>query len=178
MGTRHFTGVILNGQYKIAQYGQFDGYPEGQGRVVLDFLSNADMRMFEYKLKNCKFVDRNTVRRCYIAAGDSPENNTGFVDHETAERFEEMWPSLSRNTGAEILYLVYESANDVPLQDSHDFLNDDLFCQFAYVINLDEGVLYCYANGKNLFAEYPLEKLPTVNEMLMDYDMYEYLKNK
>ena len=172
MGTRHFTGVILNGQYKIAQYGQFDGYPEGQGRVVLDFLSNVDMQLFEYKLKNCKFVDKDIVRMCYIAAGNSPYNNSGFVDFETAERFEDMWPSLSRNTGAEILNIVYESANDVPLVDSHDFLDDEVWCEFAYVVNLDEAALYCYTCGKNVFAKYPLEELPTVNEMLMDYGKY------
>lgn len=178
MGTRHFTGVILNGQYKIAQYGQWDGYPEGQGRVVLDFLSKADMRIFEQQLKKCKFIDHAAVRKCYVAAGDSPDNNTGFVDFKTAERFEEMWPSLSRNTGADVLHIVYDSANDVPLVDRHDFLDDDVWCEFAYVINLDEEALYCYVNGKNVFAKYLLAELPTVNKMLMDYDRYEFLKSR
>lgn len=31
MGTRNLTAVYLDGQYKVAQYGQWDGYPEGQG---------------------------------------------------------------------------------------------------------------------------------------------------
>ena len=30
MGTRHLIAVQLDGEYKIAQYGQWDGYPEGK----------------------------------------------------------------------------------------------------------------------------------------------------
>ena len=44
MGTRHMVGVVLDGDFKIAQYGQWDGYPEGQGKTVLDFLRKADIR--------------------------------------------------------------------------------------------------------------------------------------
>lgn len=28
MGTRHLTAVVIDGDYKVAQYGQWDGYPE------------------------------------------------------------------------------------------------------------------------------------------------------
>lgn len=35
MGTRNLTAVYLDGQYKVAQYGQWDGYPEGQGITAL-----------------------------------------------------------------------------------------------------------------------------------------------
>ena len=37
MGTRHLTAVHVDGEYKIAQYGQWDGYPEGQGMTALTF---------------------------------------------------------------------------------------------------------------------------------------------
>ena len=56
MGTRHFVGVIADGKYKIAQYGQFDGYIEGQGATVLEFLSN--MMKSE---KNIEIFKNNTV---------------------------------------------------------------------------------------------------------------------
>jgi hypothetical protein len=38
MGTRNLTRVICDGKTKVAQYGQWDGYPEGQGKTVLNFL--------------------------------------------------------------------------------------------------------------------------------------------
>ena len=38
MGTRHLTCVVKDGDYKVAQYGQWDGYPSGQGIDILTFL--------------------------------------------------------------------------------------------------------------------------------------------
>ena len=40
MGTRHLIIVWYKGKYRIAQYGQWDGYPSGQGLRVLRFLKN------------------------------------------------------------------------------------------------------------------------------------------
>jgi hypothetical protein len=39
MGTRHLIAAKIDGVYKLAQYGQWDGYPDGQGVAVLDFLA-------------------------------------------------------------------------------------------------------------------------------------------
>lgn len=38
MGTRNLTIVHSNGEYKVAQYGQWDGYPEGLGVQLLKYL--------------------------------------------------------------------------------------------------------------------------------------------
>ena len=40
MGTRHLICVVSDNQYRIAQYGQWDGYPEGQGAAILEFLKS------------------------------------------------------------------------------------------------------------------------------------------
>lgn len=41
MGTRHLIAVIdRKGTLKVAQYGQWDGYPSGQGVDVLKFAKN------------------------------------------------------------------------------------------------------------------------------------------
>jgi hypothetical protein len=55
MGTRNLTMVISKGEYKIAQYGQWDGYPSGQGSVVLNFLMNLDVDLNKF---------RDTLDRC------------------------------------------------------------------------------------------------------------------
>lgn len=47
MGTRHLIAVCIDGKYPIAQYGQFDGYPEGAGVDILNILrtiSLADLK--------------------------------------------------------------------------------------------------------------------------------------
>lgn len=40
MGTRNLTMVMVDGVYKVAQYGQWDGYPSGQGITVFIFSRN------------------------------------------------------------------------------------------------------------------------------------------
>lgn len=42
MGTRNLTIVHSNGEYKVAQYGQQDGYPEGLGAQQLN-MTNTEM---------------------------------------------------------------------------------------------------------------------------------------
>jgi hypothetical protein len=34
MGTRNLIAVFFDGEYRVAQYSQWDGYPEGQGGNV------------------------------------------------------------------------------------------------------------------------------------------------
>ncbi|KAF2194392.1 hypothetical protein K469DRAFT_773578, partial [Zopfia rhizophila CBS 207.26] len=37
-GTRHLICVFHKGRFVVAQYGQWDGYPEGQGVTLMKFL--------------------------------------------------------------------------------------------------------------------------------------------
>lgn len=46
MGTRHIIKVKKNGKPWISQYGQWDGYPTGQGRDVIGFI--RDERYMRY----------------------------------------------------------------------------------------------------------------------------------
>ncbi|KAH0393586.1 hypothetical protein KCU89_g12258, partial [Aureobasidium melanogenum] len=51
MGTRNLTLVYYNGQYRIVQYGQWDGFPDGQGLNVLSFLlDSTNIRKLEEAL--------------------------------------------------------------------------------------------------------------------------------
>lgn len=43
MGTRNLTCVVVDGEMKVAQYGQWDGYPEGQGATCCEFIQETDM---------------------------------------------------------------------------------------------------------------------------------------
>lgn len=42
MGTRHIVGVVSGGKYRLAQYGQWDGYPAYTGAMVVEFLSKPE----------------------------------------------------------------------------------------------------------------------------------------
>ena len=57
MGTRNLTVVYHGGKHVVAQYGQWDGYPEGQGITCLDFLhrQNGNFDNFKSKLALLRF---------------------------------------------------------------------------------------------------------------------------
>lgn len=53
MGTRNLTCVVSNERYKVANYGQWDGYPSGLGISLLKFLNeDIDLNKFKEKVEN------------------------------------------------------------------------------------------------------------------------------
>jgi hypothetical protein len=141
MGTRNLTAVVVDGQFKVAQYGQWDGYPEGQGLTILNFLKNFNEALFRKRLEATRFVTNEEVHGWYIAAGSG---GAQFVTSDVQDRVMEAHPYISRDHGGEILRLIAESEGPVEIQDSSDFVADSLFCEWAYVVDLDQRTLEVY----------------------------------
>jgi len=61
MGTRHLVAVFKDGHYHVAQYGQWDGYPEGCGLMILRLLHRLQEEKRELELQaalyRCHFAD-------------------------------------------------------------------------------------------------------------------------
>ena len=146
MGTRNLTMVIKDGQPRIAQYGQWDGYPEGQGLTALAFLQNADLEHFKSQLDKC---------RLHSNYKDLPENNLD-----------------NRDYCAEILQLVNDSDQaEIHLYNESSFAKDSLFCEWAYVIDLDKNVLEVY-EGFNKSPLTEAERFFYLQEKNGDDDYY------
>lgn len=157
MGTRGLTKVVdRNGVTKVAQYGQWDHYPSGQGAVVLDILTNRynAVKHLELALDKCEFV--SDAKRELIYAG----YNAKYADAVEIgqDNFTAILPSFSRDTGAYILEVVMWSASSVPLLDESDFENDDLFCEGVYEINYQTNK-FISKYGEQA-VEFPLNALP------------------
>jgi hypothetical protein len=147
MDTRHLTAVVHEGQYKIAQYGQWDGYPEGQGDAARKFLREKFLRpMFLARLQETHWLTTEEITAGYVAAGHDGKSG---VRQEVADRFNKAFPYLTRDHGAEILRLVQESTGPVLLKDSHDFAVDSLFCEWAYIVDLDKNTFEVYRGFNN-----------------------------
>jgi hypothetical protein len=127
VGTRNLTAVILDGDFRIAQYGQWDGYPTGEGATVLEFLSSFDRTTFERKLRAASFLTDEEIE----AINADP-------------LWKEKYPHLSRDAGAEILSMVFNGPDGIKLLDKRDFAGDSLFCEWAYIIDLDAEQLEVY----------------------------------
>lgn len=152
MGTRHLTIVQSDNQYKIAQYGQWDGYPGGQGVTVHRFLKKVDLDVFKDKLENIRFVTDEDIDRMYKEVGI--ETDGPWITMGDADKFKQKHPQLSRDMGAEVLEHVYNSTGEVLLKNSISFAGDSLFCEWAWLINLDTGELEVYQG----FNKNPLEE--------------------
>lgn len=126
MGTRNLTCVYVDGQYKVAQYGQWDGYPSGQGIDLLNILHNLDLTKLKEAVRNCRFLTKDEI-------------NELADDDEWLKKY----PQLSRDNGAKIVKLVYEN-NGLTVQNQINFAADSLFCEWAYVVDLDKNLLEVY----------------------------------
>ncbi len=155
MGTRNLTKVIYKQKTKIAQYGQWDGYPEGQGAKVLRFLKKNDMETFKKRLDNVKFLSSEELEDKL----KSIDITTEWIDINQDEDLEQHFPEIHRDTAAEILQLVYDG-KATELKNDESFLEDGLFCEWAYVIDLDQNKLYVMADGNNIVGTFSIDNLP------------------
>lgn len=163
MGTRHLTAVYYKGGYRVAQYGQWDGYPSGQGYTVLRFLQIADLDAFRTQVLKTKWISSKEGRDLLIAYGADPDGD--LVSVEIVNRIRKDHPELSRDTGAGILELVLNSkADPILLNDSLDFAADSLFCEWAYVIDLDANTFEVYKG----FNEHPLAETDRFHDLKRD----------
>ena len=179
MGTRSLTAVQQGGTYKIAQYGQFDGYPSAAGATILDFLATWDRPSFEQKLDLISFNTPDYIERI----------NAQIVEQGLVNTWPQKWPELHRETGAKILAIVANSPNPEALRLTNNlpFAGDSLMCEWAYVIDLDANTFEVFKGFNKTpltpqdrfhhihdpessagyfpvrkIASYPLDALPTV----------------
>lgn len=157
MGTRNLTVVKnLEGTTKIAQYGQWDGYPSYSGIQALSFLrgkTNVDNLLA--KLDNVEFVGDDEVDQLYKQFETTDWENKDFLN---------AYPGLHRDTGILILGIVANSNAPIKTVDNTEFANDSLFCEGIYEIDFSTNKFT--SNFNDVVAMYDLDNLPTDEEYL------------
>jgi hypothetical protein len=148
MGTRNLIAVYLNGEYCIAQYCQWDGYPEGQGKDVLAFCRKLQGKevydRFVRQLKTTVWIEEEKLNQLWKEAG---ADERGMIEYNLAKEFSKRYPQFSRDTGAGILDWVYygnHNLEQLELSNGITFAGDGLFCEWAYVLDLDKNQLEVY----------------------------------
>ncbi len=142
MGTRHLIAICIDGKYPIAQYGQWDGYPEGQGVNILGALRKT--KLIDLKNGALRAVPHTeeTLRQVYIDLGIDPDSE--WINMEDARKVNEAYPQLDRSMGAGIIDFVANSSDSYPVVLDLDFAQDSLFCEWAYVIDFDTNTFEVY----------------------------------
>lgn len=190
MGTRNLTCVVKDGEYKVAQYCQWDGYPSGNGVEILEFLKNMDRNHFENRLDDCVFISNDEIQKRWKECG---ADDSGWVNMEISDKFKEKYPLLHRDTHpADALKMIHDSTGKVELYNDIGFAKDGLYCEWAYVVDFDKNTFEVYRgfqksgvpednrfgnevneNGYmpvSLVKTYDLEDLPSEKQFLRDLE--------
>jgi hypothetical protein len=169
MGTRGAFGFILGESEKIA-YNHFDSYPDGKGLDVLRFVRGADLPYLRQQAEELKVV------------GDTPptpedvEALKPWTDLGVSEQSTEDWYCLTRGMQGDL----GETLNSGYMLDGSDFPLDSLFCEWAYIVDLDQNVFEVYKGfQENLPTKGRWAGRPTAEEDAANFKAHiEYAKKQ
>lgn len=151
MGTRNLTMVIdRQGTIKVAQYGQWDGYPSGNGVEILAFAKDKNnLEKLEKRLNDVNFITPTCSAKKFFEDYNKRARENCLTDND--KYFFETF--MSRDVGADILKnIVNEDYSNMPnelkgtiwLGNETKFGQDSIFCEWAYCINFQTNKLECF----------------------------------
>ena len=159
MGTRHLQTVIdKNGVDRVKQYGQWDGYPEGQGLDILTFLKGADLEKYATEVEKITPITDEQIKEHDEFVERLSKRKLDYKDGDKA--YKERYYFLSRDCGAEIHQLIQDGK--VPFvnlcEDGADW------CEGFYTIDLQKGTFTSEFYNKK--KTYKLNNLPKIGVYL------------
>ena len=155
MGTRGAYGFCKNGELKVT-YNHFDSYPEGLGQDILDFIHGTSIEEMNKMCDDLQLIDEKIppteeqIQKC---------RDAGSIDLGVSNQSVTDWYCLLRNCQGDLAM----NCKVGMMSDDKDFLQDSLFCEYAYIINLDDNVLEVYRGfqqtpPKGRFANTPINE--------------------
>lgn len=176
MSTRGAIGIVKNGEFKVAQYVHYSSSPNDTGKEILQFFKGDDgdnvhavSVLFE-KVDKLRWIDEKRLNEIEKITRDYNDKRRNDFDY--------------LQSGAEILNFVYNEGYYIDerydeygkkyvykkgngiiegLINSESFFGDSLFCEWAYVIDLDKNTFEVY-RGAN-------------KKLLTEKDRFYYLQN-
>jgi len=135
MSTRGAYGFRIHQTDKVT-YNHCDSYPTELGIAVLTFIRNTPIKKLKIIAEKIALIQKND-----IPTHEQKEKYKKYADLSVAEQSLDDWYCLLKksqgNLGAYKDGLIH-------MIDSIEFLFDSLFCEWAYIINLDTNNLEVY----------------------------------
>lgn len=138
MGTRGLNGWVVDGNV-YASYNQYDTYPDGLGRVSIEYVKEL---LRDDTVEQTKEQVRALVK---VKEDDEPTAEqlaplvaNGRVDGNVSTG-QDWYSALRNNQGT-----YREILETGIILDSAAFAADSLFCEYAYLVNLDDSTLEFY----------------------------------
>ena len=139
MGTRGAWGFRVDGVDKVA-FNHYDSYPEGLGNDIVGDLSRW---VSDHSVEDLRDVARRVV---VVDMDDHPSQDERIRYHwaaKTLNKNENLdWNWLLRDIQGEIRWVLKGAVNHLP--GDANFLKDSMFCEWAYIINVDDEVFEVY----------------------------------
>ena len=176
MGTRHIIKVVKNGKTWVSQYGQWDGYPTGQGCDVIEFI--RDKRYVGYLADE---IDRGEIVPITTEQYNEKVNKLAeFIAKDSIlnDIVNQMFvtSTFCRDAGAKCLKVFAK-----PLMGKKYAVVEEPsgWEEYQYTLDLDRRMLkieeLCDTNPQS--EEFPFEALEELNEDNA-YTLMEALKKK
>lgn len=143
MSTRGLWGIRKNGADKLT-YNHCDSYPSWLGVKIVLFISDlteTDLNKLFDSLELVEEDSKPTKEQKVLC------KKFGLYNNIVGTRSDDDWYCLLREAqGNFSLYEAIAKESDskkcrMPFINSNDFIKDSLFCEWAYIINLDTGNL-------------------------------------
>lgn len=138
MSTRGCWGFRIDGQDKLT-YNHSDSYPEWLGNHLIKELRLSDKFEIREMVEKLRVVDHDSAPSKKDIEKLSCYHN-GHVS--TGKKTE--WYSLLRHTQGSLKKTLTAGV----IIDSKEFIKDSLFCEWAYIINLDDNVFEIYKGAQ------------------------------
>ena len=161
MGTRGLYGFRKNGVDKTT-YNHFDSYPDGLGADVINFIkkhSIDELKQFYDRIQMVQKLATPTkeeIKTCVDA---------GLCDLSVSKQSTNDWYCLLRNVQGD-LEALYNSPVAYMI-DNSDFIKDSLFCEYAYIINLDINALEFYVGSNTNRASSTDMELKVITDIIL-----------
>lgn len=136
MATRGIFGFRKNGEDKLT-YNHCDSYPDGLGRNIIEFINKHSVEELNDTFDKIVLVNEHTPpteKQIQICI------KNGLSDFSVSSGQKTDWYCLLRNCQGDLESLV-SMEDEAYMIDNRDFIKDSLFCEYGYIINLDDNVL-------------------------------------
>lgn len=146
MGTRGAFGFFVDGKTKVT-YNHFDSYPEGLGNDILTALVDVPLDIIQEAARSTVLVSEDDKPSPELIERYKKYANTSVSTGNIEE-----WYVLLRNVQGEIGAFWDTEAPLRHMPDGENFLSDSLFCEYAYIVNVDTGKLEVYKGFNKNFS--------------------------
>jgi hypothetical protein len=141
MGTRGCFGVRIDGQDKLT-YNHWDSYPDGLGASLVDQLRQmiADGVDMAGLARSVRLIDESEPASQEDQERFGPNADLGVSKQDISD-----WYCLLRPYQGNLSALLQAGV----MSNARSFMADSLFCEWAYVVNLDERQFEVYEGFQN-----------------------------